>query len=583
MRLRKTPTGKHISAKSALGRAATATRKVSAAVAQVHAHCAVYTQPEVAESILDRLGWTSEADLSGRRLLEPSCGDGAFLLPAVDRLLSSRQRFGGVDEASVADSIVAFEFDESTSTALRAQVAGRLSRAGLSRAAARRVSLHWIRCDDFLLASDLAPFTDVVGNPPYMRWSKVPAPLRAKYELALPSHAARGDLCLAFVCRSVELMSPRSSRVAFLCSDRWLRCSYGSKARGVLEETARLTLHIGVQNVPVFAGTRKVDAHAAVSILERDAGAAAVVGNASSIADLRRRLLRTAPQPTRSGAGLHGRNGAVLARHDLADAFQDIASTCSQLSTVGVEVRCGLALGSTAAFVIEGPTSVERSRLIPFAKTKDLQGGSELRSSSKVVNVWESNGDLIDLSRYPNLMAHLEPFRADLAKRACVKKPEQWYRTIDRLDLGRIAAPKLLVAGMSKFARVATSRGGIQHSNALYAITSSEWPLDALFTVFQAGVLDLFAAVLAPRFRGNVKRFDGNLLRQVRLPRWSSLHTDLQEQLVGAGSPDAETSLGIVLSLYSLGSKRLRRAVESTIRTARASADARPMATSRTF
>jgi len=66
-------------------------------------HGDVPTRRWVAEQILDLVGYTEEAELLEICLLEPSCGRGAFLLPAVERLLSARQR-DGRDFAAVVDA-----------------------------------------------------------------------------------------------------------------------------------------------------------------------------------------------------------------------------------------------------------------------------------------------------------------------------------------------------------------------------------------------------------------------------------------------------------------------------------------------
>ncbi len=73
---------------------------------------AVFTRPEVVDFILDLVGYTPAADLTKRRILEPSCGHGEFLLAIVDRLLASCQRHhGGLADASnlLADAVCAVE------------------------------------------------------------------------------------------------------------------------------------------------------------------------------------------------------------------------------------------------------------------------------------------------------------------------------------------------------------------------------------------------------------------------------------------------------------------------------------------
>jgi len=48
----------------------------------------IFTKTAVVEFILDLTGWRIGEDLLNKRLLEPSCGSGDFLVPAVRRLLA---------------------------------------------------------------------------------------------------------------------------------------------------------------------------------------------------------------------------------------------------------------------------------------------------------------------------------------------------------------------------------------------------------------------------------------------------------------------------------------------------------------
>ncbi len=536
------------------------------AVAAIHAHCAVYTRPEVAAAMLDRIGWTAASDLRGRRLLEPACGDGSFLVIAVERLLESLRRHDSLSESVLSNAVLAFEFEHATAEALRRRLRDLLQSAGIASAMASRLAARWLRCEDFLLADIAGEFTDVVGNPPYMRWSKLPRRLRDLYEARLPAFAARGDLCLAFVCRSVQLLRASEGRLAFLCADRWLRCAYGSAARVELERVVRLALHMEVHDLPVFLGARKVGAYAAISILDRQLHGEAVVGRASSLDDLRRRLLPSSHGTSGARTALlRGPSGAVLAATDLAAAFAQVASVGQPLPAAGIEVRCGMALGCASVFLIEGDTDIEESRLAPWVRTSDLLENGQVETSVRVINVWCEDGRLVDLKKFPRLKAHLQRHRGDLQERSCVAKPSEWYRTIDRLDIPRMIAPKILIAGMAKFSRVAFSPGGAQPSNAIYTVMSSEWPLGALFALFRFGALDVFASVLSPRFAGGAKRFDGNVLRQVRIPRWMDVDPEIKNILLSTNVSSATAMPELIADIYKVKHPRLRMALADAI------------------
>ena len=49
----------------------------------------VFTRRWVVDLMLDLVGYTPEADLGAKVIVEPSCGCGAFLLPIVERLAES--------------------------------------------------------------------------------------------------------------------------------------------------------------------------------------------------------------------------------------------------------------------------------------------------------------------------------------------------------------------------------------------------------------------------------------------------------------------------------------------------------------
>lgn len=56
---------------------------------------AVFTRREVVDLILDLVGYTTDKDLSRFRLLEPAAGHGDFLIPAIERLVTSYVRVHG--------------------------------------------------------------------------------------------------------------------------------------------------------------------------------------------------------------------------------------------------------------------------------------------------------------------------------------------------------------------------------------------------------------------------------------------------------------------------------------------------------
>ena len=131
-------------------------------------HGVVLTKPHVVSLILDLAGYTVDRDLTSLSLLEPACGLGAFLVPAVERLLAVADRLK-LDVVDLQSPITAYDIDEDHVARSRETVATLLQKHGVHERRARAAVSRWIVRSDFLLKSQAGRFDVVVGNPPYVR------------------------------------------------------------------------------------------------------------------------------------------------------------------------------------------------------------------------------------------------------------------------------------------------------------------------------------------------------------------------------------------------------------------------------
>lgn len=122
---------------------------------------AVHTRPEVAEFVLDLAGWTIDHDLTHARLLEPSAGEGDFLLPAVHRLLS---RSPGARAKDLAPCIRAVEVNTQAIQTCRARMIELFQLHGWKAAQAGSLLDQWLIQADFLTVPLEAGFTHIVGT-----------------------------------------------------------------------------------------------------------------------------------------------------------------------------------------------------------------------------------------------------------------------------------------------------------------------------------------------------------------------------------------------------------------------------------
>ena len=57
-------------------------------------HGDVFTKPCVVDYMLDMVGYTADKDLSMTSIMEPSCGEGEFIISIITRLAESASRYG---------------------------------------------------------------------------------------------------------------------------------------------------------------------------------------------------------------------------------------------------------------------------------------------------------------------------------------------------------------------------------------------------------------------------------------------------------------------------------------------------------
>ena len=248
---------------------------ITAAVAEL-AHAggveergAIFTKREVVDFILDLCGYTAEKPLHHRRLLEPSFGDGDFLLPAIDRLLAAWKAAGRGAEplADLGDSIRAVELHRDTFTRTRAAVVARLVGEGINARTAAAIAGRWLLHGDFLLVPLPGAFDLVIGNPPYVRQELIPAVLLAEYRFRYSTVFDRADLYIPFIERSLTSLAPGGC-LGFICADRWMKNRYGGPLRALVAAKFHLRAYVDMTDAPAFHSD--VIAYPAVTIIARE-------------------------------------------------------------------------------------------------------------------------------------------------------------------------------------------------------------------------------------------------------------------------------------------------------------------------
>jgi hypothetical protein len=531
-----------------LGFSTASSPKVSAAIEAlatqggIEARGAVFTRAEVVEFILDLIGYTTDRPLYEKRLLEPSCGTGDFLLPVVSRLIrtwrTSPNKESIVD--ILGDSLRAVELHRKTFAATRQAVIERLQFEGVSPDLATALADRWLTQGDFLLMPSSGPFDFVVGNPPYVRQELIPQALLTEYRRRYRTMYDRADLYIPFIESSLSGLAPGGS-LGFICADRWMKNRYGGPLRNLVSDGFHLKIYVDMVGTPAFH--KEVIAYPAITIISREKAGPTRIAHRPSI-DSNRLIklaeeLRTAKLPAKSEmvrelpCVTNGAEPWLLESPDQMALIRRLEQQYPTLEEAACKVGIGVATGADKAFIGDFNTmDVEPDRKLPLVTTRDILSGEVKWRGQGVINPFTDDGPLVALRNYPRLQRYLEARKNVIAGRHCAQKaPASWYRTIDRITPSIAKKQKLLIPDIKGGAHIVFEPGKLYPHHNLYYITSDTWELRALQAVLLSEISKLFVATYSTKMHGGFLRFQAQYLRRIRLPFWRNVPDGLRKAL----------------------------------------------------
>lgn len=160
-------------------------------------------------------------------VLEPSCGDGGFLVPAAARLVEL-----GAAPAAAAAGLRGVELIPAEADAARARLAPILGKTARNVVAAGDFFDWWARRGE-------RRFTAVVGNPPFIRYQSFPEPARGRAMAIMEGLGLRPNkltnIWVPFVVAAAEALEP-GGRMALVIPAELLQVTYAAQLRAFLTE-----------------------------------------------------------------------------------------------------------------------------------------------------------------------------------------------------------------------------------------------------------------------------------------------------------------------------------------------------------
>ncbi len=524
----------------------------------------VYTRAWVVDLMLDLVGYDTSADLGAQTIVEPGCGDGAFLSRIVPRLAASAKEHGRSLD-SLTDAIRGYELDPGSAERARTVVADLLVREGASEETSRTLAQAWVVQGDFLLDEIDVVAQWVVGNPPYVRVEEADAEVYATYRERWATMSGRADIYIGFFEAGLSLLV-EGGKLCFICADRWMHNQYGAGLRRHVVDNFALGLLLELHQSDVFEVA--VAAYPAITVMERAPHSSTALATArasfgpSSVPRFRRWLAgddkHDLTEDDFSAAMLDGRFRAdgswPSGPPERLRLIADLEARLPSLSEVGISIGVGIATGADKVYVVSEAGGVEPELLKPAVGPADLRDGVVKWTGRQIVSPWKGS-ELINLAEYPGAKEYFQKHAKVLKARYVGKRnPDAWWRTIDRPPSDDYKGSKLIVADINDKIEPVLDADGYWPLHSAYYITSSEWDLEALGGYLLSDVAGAFVEAYSVKMANGHLRVSAQYLKKIRIPRATNVADDVVAQLRTAfKARDRNLATRTVNALVSLG------------------------------
>jgi methylase of polypeptide subunit release factors len=522
----------------------------------------VFTKPEIVRFMLITSGVQSSLLESNISILEPSCGQGEFVVEVAKLLVNKIQKTNIVlDLDYVMKLVKAFDISRKSIDIAKGSTKNILL-AVFTENEAEKIVNSWFVNADFLLSEFNYSFSHIIGNPPYIRIENIPLSLLNTYRSRFFTMKDRADLYIAFYEKSLSLLSANGT-LSFICSDRWTKNRYGSLLREYISSNFQLDLFVDLYGQSAFQ-TDVLTYPAITQISNRKQTITHIIHNPIIDDKLATSVRSTLLDSTRDFEGRVSRKDIVksslpwlFGAADELEMIKYIEENFPSIEDVGCKIYIGAATGNNKVYIVDDTVSIELDRKIPLVTARDLKNGMLTNSGKYIINTYDANG-LIELDDYPMLKAYLTKNKSVLQKRHVAKQsPKNWYKTIDKVYPERASAKKLLIPDIKSKLTVCYDKGDFHPNNSLYYICSKEWDIRALQCVLLSGIGQLFVQLYSTKVAGGNLRYQTQHLRRIRLPLWGNISEKLQNELKKAGrSNDLVKAKELIVELYGLNEKQ---------------------------
>ena len=476
-----------------------------------------YTPCEIVEYMCEEI--TDKIDFKKTphiRILDPSCGGGAFLLCLYDKLCDKAKNAGIKNPCAhvLKYNLFGIDMDESALiiTAVELYIKSGILTDNLYH-------------EDYLFCNS-RKFDIIIGNPPYMGHKVLTGEYRKKlYNEFREVFSDKGDLSYCFIKKSVDLLK-KKGELLFFTSRYLLEAVNGKNLREFIK------MRCGIKGIIDFYGTRVVKGAGIDNIIihlikdgkGNETDFFRLKGNAREKGiEVFNDIINKNSYYTnyiRVKKSSLNKNGWVFLNEIEKSAFDKI--TGIELSAICRSYQ-GIITGCDDAFILDNDNykelNIESGLLKPWIKSSSISKfnvspAKELIIYSNLIN---------DADKYPFAMEHISRFKGKLEKRReCLKGLKKWYYLQWERNMDIFNGKKIVFPFKSSSNRFAVDTGSY-FSADVYALKIRDMFLNSISyeyitSILNSSIYEFYIKAISKKLGEDLYEYYPNKIMTIKIP-----------------------------------------------------------------
>jgi type I restriction-modification system DNA methylase subunit len=552
-----------------------------------------YTPKEVSEYILDTLGFKPENEIRGKKILDPSCGSGSFLVESTQRLVARYRRIGldigNPDDAKqiieqcvdsihgldihpfacfIAEMNLLFQLVDLYDVVRQKDRDYELPRIKIYQTDSLLPSGQPIELAEFFENSrrkmlidetkgadrlKIVKFDFIVGNPPYVRKERISTDYKErKLRKAFPEvYYGDNDLYVYFIAKGIDWLS-NSGKLGYIVSRKFTKTRYGANIRKYITDTCIVEEFVDFGDVEAF---RDATNYPCILVLRKETDATERMKSS-----LKTVIIKKEKKPQELMKHLSEKRNEGKFSDDYIDIFQvsqtslgaerwklvpselyEMFNRIRKISELSLGDICnidkGIYTALDKAFVVDEKTiekyNLEKELLRPTLRGEDVKSYGII-PKKKLFLIYTLN---IDINDYPNTKSYLSSFRSALEKRWCFTDPHmgrKWYelekpRSPQLYETRKIVTPD--ISNTSNFAIDNENYYPLATCFVINPKTDYRQFISYLLGVLNSKVMTFYFRQISTFIRGKYYRYIKQYLEQLPIRKCTDDNRQIAESI----------------------------------------------------